>query len=48
LIFVEDITEMPEILLKVVKQDDVVMTMGAGSISNVPTALQQRTTQVNV
>jgi UDP-N-acetylmuramate--alanine ligase len=47
LIFVEDITEMPEILLKVVKQDDVVMTMGAGSISNVPAALQQLTTQVN-
>ena len=47
LIFVEDITEMPEILLKVVKPDDVVMTMGAGSISNVPAALQQLTTQVN-
>ena len=48
LIFVEDITEMPEILLKVVKPDDVVMTMGAGSIANVPAALQQLTTQVNV
>jgi len=47
LIFVEDITEMPETLLKVVKPDDVVMTMGAGSISNVPAALQQLTTQVN-
>jgi UDP-N-acetylmuramate-alanine ligase len=38
---------MPEILLKVVKPDDVVMTMGAGSISNVPATLQQLTTQVN-
>ena len=47
LIFVEDITEMPEILLKVAKPDDVVMTMGAGSISNVPAALQQLTTQVS-
>jgi UDP-N-acetylmuramate--alanine ligase len=47
LIFVEDITEMPEILLKVIKPDDVVMTMGAGSISNVPAALQQLTVQVS-
>ena len=35
---------MPDVLLKMAKDGDVVMTMGAGSISNVPSALQQLTT----
>ena len=43
LVFVEDIAEMPETLLKMAKDGDVVMTMGAGSISNVPAQLQQLT-----
>ena len=43
LVFVEDIAEMPEVLLKMAKDGDVVMTMGAGSISNVPAALLQLT-----
>jgi len=47
LIFVEDITEMSEVILKIVKTGDVVMTMGAGSIANVPAALQQLTSQVH-
>ena len=41
LVFVEDIAEMPAVLLKMAKDGDVVMTMGAGSISNVPAQLQQ-------
>jgi UDP-N-acetylmuramate--alanine ligase len=43
LVFVEDITEMPATLLNMAKDGDVVMTMGAGSISNVPAQLQQLT-----
>ncbi len=43
LVFVEDIAEMPAVLLKMAKDGDVVMTMGAGSISNVPAQLQQLT-----
>ncbi len=39
--FVEDIAEMPEVLLRMAQDGDVVMTMGAGSISNVPAQLQQ-------
>lgn len=35
-IFVEDITEMPEAIMNMVKDGDVVITMGAGSISGVP------------
>ena len=41
LVFVEDIAEMPAVLLKMAQDGDVVMTMGAGSISNVPAQLQQ-------
>ena len=41
LVFVEDIAEMPEVLLRMAQDGDVVMTMGAGSISNVPAQLQQ-------
>lgn len=43
LVFVEDIAEMPALLLKMAQDGDVVMTMGAGSISNVPAQLQQLT-----
>ncbi len=35
-VFVEDIAEMPATILNVVRDGDVVMTMGAGSISGVP------------
>jgi len=35
-IFVEDIADMPDTILTVVRDGDVVMTMGAGSISGVP------------
>ncbi len=43
LVFVEDIAEMPAVLLKMAQDGDVVVTMGAGSISNVPAQLQQLT-----
>ncbi len=48
LVFVEDITEMPAVLLKMARDGDVVMTMGAGSIANVPAQLQQLTQQGQV
>jgi UDP-N-acetylmuramate--alanine ligase len=35
-IFVEDIADMPDTILNMVKDGDVVVTMGAGSISGVP------------
>ncbi|HVL74701.1 MAG TPA: cyanophycin synthetase, partial [Noviherbaspirillum sp.] len=35
-VFVEDVAEMPEIIRSVAKDGDVVVTMGAGSISAVP------------
>ena len=38
-IFVEEIADMPEAIMKVVKDGDVVLTMGAGSISGVPAKL---------
>ncbi|MCW5296759.1 UDP-N-acetylmuramate--L-alanine ligase [Herbaspirillum lusitanum] len=38
-IFVEDIADMPATILNVVRDGDVVMTMGAGSISGVPARL---------
>ncbi len=41
LVFVEDIAGMPEVLLRMAQDGDVVVTMGAGSISNVPAQLQQ-------
>ena len=43
LVFVEDIADMAATLLKMVKGGDVVMTMGAGSIANVPAQLMQLT-----
>jgi UDP-N-acetylmuramate--alanine ligase len=47
LVFVEDIAEMPETLLKMANDGDIVMTMGAGSIANVPAQLQHLTSQVS-
>jgi UDP-N-acetylmuramate--alanine ligase len=38
-IFVEAIGDMPETIMSVVRDGDVVMTMGAGSISGVPAKL---------
>jgi UDP-N-acetylmuramate--alanine ligase len=38
-VFVEDIADMPATILNVVRDGDVVMTMGAGSISGVPARL---------
>jgi UDP-N-acetylmuramate--alanine ligase len=46
LVFVEDIADMPDTLLKMANDGDIVMTMGAGSIANVPAQLQQLTAQV--
>jgi UDP-N-acetylmuramate--alanine ligase len=46
LVFVEDIAEMPEVLIKMARDGDVVMTMGAGSIAAVPAQLQQLTQTV--
>jgi UDP-N-acetylmuramate--alanine ligase len=44
-IFVEDIAEMPDTLLTIVRDGDVVVTMGAGSISRVPGVLAQNLSQ---
>jgi UDP-N-acetylmuramate--alanine ligase len=38
-IFVADIADMPQTIMSVVRDGDVVMTMGAGSISGVPAKL---------
>jgi UDP-N-acetylmuramate--alanine ligase len=38
-VFVEDITALPEAILRVAQSGDVVVTMGAGSIGNVPAQL---------
>lgn len=46
LVFVEDIAEMPAVLLKMAKDGDVVVTMGAGSISQVPAQLQSLTQEL--
>lgn len=46
LVFVEDIAEMPATLLKLVRDGDVVITMGAGSISHVPAQLQAQTQEL--
>ncbi len=41
LVFVKDINDMPASVMNVVRDGDVVMTMGAGSISGVPAKLAQ-------
>jgi UDP-N-acetylmuramate--alanine ligase len=38
-VFIEDIAEMPEAILRAAAAGDVVLTMGAGSIGNVPAQL---------
>jgi UDP-N-acetylmuramate--alanine ligase len=38
-VFVEHIADMPETIMNVVRDGDVVLTMGAGSISGVPAKL---------
>jgi UDP-N-acetylmuramate--alanine ligase len=40
-VFVEDIAGMPETIMSIAKDGDVVVTMGAGSISGVPGKLAQ-------
>ena len=40
-VFVESIADMPAIVIQQAKDGDVVLTMGAGSIGNVPTAIKQ-------
>jgi UDP-N-acetylmuramate--alanine ligase len=40
-IFVEDMAEMSQTILDTVRDGDVVITMGAGSISSVPGQLTQ-------
>jgi UDP-N-acetylmuramate--alanine ligase len=39
-IFVEQVTDMPEAIRAVARDGDVIVTMGAGSIGNVPASLQ--------
>ena len=41
-VFVADIADMPAVILNVVEDGDVVMTMGAGSISGVPGKLLEK------
>lgn len=41
-VFVEDIADMPATIADIVRDGDVVITMGAGSISGVPAQLAQR------
>nr|AIA13452.1 Mur ligase family, glutamate ligase domain protein [uncultured bacterium] len=43
-IFVETIADMPAAILQAVKDGDVVLTMGAGSISGVPAKLTEQLT----
>ena len=38
-VFVEDIAAMPEAIRRAAQGGDVVLTMGAGSIGNVPSQL---------
>jgi UDP-N-acetylmuramate--alanine ligase len=35
-VFVEDIATMPQAILDIVRDGDVVLTMGAGSVGGVP------------
>jgi UDP-N-acetylmuramate--alanine ligase len=42
-VFVEDVQQMPEAVLGMVRDGDVVMTMGAGSIGGVPARLKEVT-----
>jgi UDP-N-acetylmuramate--alanine ligase len=44
-VFVEAITDMPQTIMNILRDGDVVITMGAGSISGVPARLAQFSTQ---
>jgi UDP-N-acetylmuramate--alanine ligase len=39
--YVEDVNQLPDTLLQVLEDNDVLLTMGAGSISKVPATLVQ-------
>src|SRR5690625_4531944 len=41
-IFVADIEDMPEAILSFVKQDDIVLVLGAGSVNRVPAWVEER------
>ena len=41
-VFVEDINDMPKVLLNIIQDGDVVMTMGAGSITSVASQLREK------
>ena len=43
--FVEEIVDMPDTIINMLKDGDVVITMGAGSMGSVPVKLQQRLAQ---
>lgn len=45
-VFVEEIANMPATIMDIIKDGDVVITMGAGSISGVPARLKQMQDQV--
>jgi len=38
-VFVEDILQMPQAIIQMARDGDVVITMGAGSIGNIPNKL---------
>jgi UDP-N-acetylmuramate--alanine ligase len=42
-VFAEDVATLPQVILDVVRDDDVVITMGAGSIGTVPGKLMELT-----
>ena len=44
-VFVQDIADMPDTIMTIVRDGDVVITMGAGSISGVPGKLMQLSAQ---
>ena len=46
-VFVENMEEMPAAIINVVRDGDVVVTMGAGSISRVPSALVEFNININ-
>jgi UDP-N-acetylmuramate--alanine ligase len=46
-VFVEDMEEMPAAIINVVRDSDVVVTMGAGSISRVPSKLVEFNININ-
>jgi len=40
-VFVENIADMPQTIMQMARDGDVVLTMGAGSIGGVPNLLKQ-------